>query len=132
MGTELVYLLVCSSIYPKFIFPPTCSNKIEVAYQEAVALKKQEELIREEEAAWLAESEQKAKRGATEKEKKSKKNKVYLFFFFKHLNLQRVWSSTEFEFCIFNGSIMHMERSIMLVTLQLMFVNAVTFNHVEW
>ena len=47
----------------------TCSHKIEVSYQEAVALKRQEELIREEEAAWLAESEQKAKRGATEKEK---------------------------------------------------------------
>ncbi|OWM68142.1 hypothetical protein CDL15_Pgr016342 [Punica granatum] len=48
-------------------------NKIEVAYQEAVALKRQEELIREEEAAWQAESEQKAKRGANAKEKKSKK-----------------------------------------------------------
>ena len=76
MGTEIVYLLVCFCIYPNFFFLRTCSNKIEVAYQEAVALKKQEELIREEEAAWLAESEQKAKRGATEKEKKSKKNKV--------------------------------------------------------
>ena len=54
--------------------PNYCSNKIEVAYQEAVALKRQEELIREEEAAWLAESEQKAKR--TEKEKKSKKKQV--------------------------------------------------------
>lgn len=52
------------------------SNKIEVSYQEAVALKRQEELIREEEAAWLAESEQKAKRGAIEKEKKSKKKQV--------------------------------------------------------
>ncbi|KAJ8438892.1 hypothetical protein Cgig2_007737 [Carnegiea gigantea] len=48
------------------------SNKIEVAYQEAVAFKRQEELIREEEAAWQAESEQKAKRSA-EKDKKSKK-----------------------------------------------------------
>ncbi|XP_059298963.1 TNF receptor-associated factor homolog 1a-like isoform X3 [Lycium ferocissimum] len=47
-------------------------SKIEVAYQEAVALKRQEELIREEEAAWLSETEQKAKR-ASEKEKKSKK-----------------------------------------------------------
>ncbi|KAL0433453.1 UNVERIFIED_CONTAM: TNF receptor-associated factor1a, partial [Sesamum latifolium] len=47
-------------------------SKIEVAYQEAVALKKQEELIREEEAAW-AEIEQKARRGAVDKEKKSKK-----------------------------------------------------------
>ena len=63
--------------------------------------------------------------------KKNKRKTRFNFFFFKHLNLQRVWSSTEFEFCIFNGSIMHMERSIMLMTLQLMFVNAVTFNHVE-
>ncbi|PQM34616.1 MATH domain-containing protein [Prunus yedoensis var. nudiflora] len=39
--------------------------------------KRQEELIREEEAAWQAESEQKAKRGATEKEKKSKKKQVW-------------------------------------------------------
>ena len=52
-----------------------CSNKIEVSYQEAVALKRQEELIREEEAAWLAEREQKAKRG-NEREKKSKKKQV--------------------------------------------------------
>ncbi|KAH6776908.1 hypothetical protein C2S51_008220 [Perilla frutescens var. frutescens] len=48
-------------------------SKIEVAYQEAVSLKKQEELIREEEAAWLAEIEQKARRGGVDKEKKSKK-----------------------------------------------------------
>ncbi|MBA0740638.1 hypothetical protein Gogos_013831 [Gossypium gossypioides] len=51
------------------------SNKIEVAYQEAVALQRQEELIREE-AAWLAESEQKTKRGASEKEKKAKKKQA--------------------------------------------------------
>ncbi|KAG4981704.1 hypothetical protein JHK87_026453 [Glycine soja] len=50
-------------------------NKIEVSYQEAVALKRQEELIREEEAAWLAECEQKAKRG-NEREKKSKKKQA--------------------------------------------------------
>nr|GMC52053.1 MATH domain-containing protein At5g43560-like isoform X1 [Ipomoea batatas]GMD75818.1 MATH domain-containing protein At5g43560-like isoform X1 [Ipomoea batatas] len=48
-------------------------SKIEIAYQEAVALKRQEELIREEEAAWMAETELKTKRGASEKEKKSKK-----------------------------------------------------------
>lgn len=54
-----------------FVLAHIFSNKIEVAYQEAVALKRQEELIREEEAAWLAESELKAKR--SEKEKKSKK-----------------------------------------------------------
>ncbi|KAL6965002.1 hypothetical protein U1Q18_036058 [Sarracenia purpurea var. burkii] len=40
----------------------TSSSKIEVAYQEAVSLKRKEELIREEEAAWLAEIEQKARR----------------------------------------------------------------------
>ncbi|XP_010326744.1 TNF receptor-associated factor homolog 1b-like isoform X2 [Solanum lycopersicum] len=47
-------------------------SKIEVSYQEAVALKRQEELILEEEAAWLAETEQKAKK-ASDKEKKSKR-----------------------------------------------------------
>ncbi|KAK9724399.1 hypothetical protein RND81_05G069700 [Saponaria officinalis] len=56
-----------------FVLAHIFSNKIEVAYQEAVALRRQEELIREEEAAWLAESEQKAKRGVGEKDKKSKK-----------------------------------------------------------
>ncbi|PKI67409.1 hypothetical protein CRG98_012194 [Punica granatum] len=59
-----------------FVLAHIFSNKIEVAYQEAVALKRQEELIREEEAAWQAESEQKAKRGANAKEKKSKKKAV--------------------------------------------------------
>ncbi|XAR49016.1 hypothetical protein NMG60_11032033 [Bertholletia excelsa] len=48
------------------------SRKIEMAYQEAVALRRQEELIREE-AVWLAEKEQKAKRAAAEKEKSKKK-----------------------------------------------------------
>lgn len=62
LGRRTVEIFVLAHIY---------SNKIEVAYQEAVALKRQEELIREEEAAGLAESEQKAKRG--EKDKKSKK-----------------------------------------------------------
>ncbi|KAK4586173.1 hypothetical protein RGQ29_023392 [Quercus rubra] len=47
-----------------FVLAHIFSNEIEVAYQEAVELKKQEEFIREAEAAWLA------KRGATEKEKK--------------------------------------------------------------
>ncbi|CAL5395306.1 unnamed protein product [Camellia sinensis] len=55
-----------------FVLAHIFSSKIEVAYNEAVALKRQEELIREE-AAWLAETEQKAKRGAAEKEKKLKK-----------------------------------------------------------
>ncbi|RRT59609.1 hypothetical protein B296_00009555 [Ensete ventricosum] len=49
------------------------SSRIEVSYQEAVALKRQEELIREEEAAGQAENELKSKRGATEKEKRAKK-----------------------------------------------------------
>lgn len=56
-----------------------CSNIIEVAYQEAVAFKRQEELIREEEAAVLAELELKAKHGAAEKEKRSKKKQVFIF-----------------------------------------------------
>lgn len=59
-----------------FVLAHIFSNRIEVAYQEAVALKRQEELIREEEAAWQAGSEQKAKRGASEKEKKSKKKQA--------------------------------------------------------
>ncbi|XVF62943.1 hypothetical protein PTKIN_Ptkin09bG0049400 [Pterospermum kingtungense] len=66
LGRRTVELFVLAHIF---------SNKIEVAYQEAVALKRQEELIREE-AAWLAETEQKAKRGASEKEKKSKKKQA--------------------------------------------------------
>ncbi|KAF8020997.1 hypothetical protein BT93_G1418 [Corymbia citriodora subsp. variegata] len=59
-----------------FVLAHIFSNKIEVAYQEAVALKRQEELIREEEEAWLAGSEQKARRGANLKEKKSKKKQA--------------------------------------------------------
>ncbi|AED94981.1 TRAF-like superfamily protein [Arabidopsis thaliana] len=59
-----------------FVLAHIFSNKIEVAYQEAIAWKRQEELIREEEEAWLAESEQKGKRGASEKEKKSKKKQA--------------------------------------------------------
>nr|XP_043633796.1 TNF receptor-associated factor homolog 1a-like isoform X2 [Erigeron canadensis] len=51
-------------------------SKVEVAYQEVVSLRRQEELIREEEAAWMTGNEQKAKRGASEKEKKSKKKQV--------------------------------------------------------
>ncbi|WVY96808.1 hypothetical protein V8G54_028959 [Vigna mungo] len=62
-----------------FVLAHIFSNKIEVAYQEAVALKRQEELIREEEAAWQAESDQKAKRGS-EREKKSKKKQFQGIF----------------------------------------------------
>ena len=51
---------------------------IEVAYQEAVALKRQEELIREEEEAGLLEHQMKGKRGggANEKDKRAKKKQV--------------------------------------------------------
>ncbi|KAF2290220.1 hypothetical protein GH714_004138 [Hevea brasiliensis] len=42
-----------------FVLAHIFNHKVEVAYQEAVALKRQEELIREEEAAWLAESKTK-------------------------------------------------------------------------
>ncbi|XP_039040222.1 TNF receptor-associated factor homolog 1b-like isoform X2 [Hibiscus syriacus] len=66
LGHRTVEIFVLSHIF---------SNKIEVAYQEAVALQRQEELIREE-AAWLAESEQKTKRVASEKEKKAKKKQA--------------------------------------------------------
>ncbi|WJX12328.1 hypothetical protein P8452_02842 [Trifolium repens] len=59
-----------------FVLAHIFSNKIEVAYQEAVALKRQEELIREEEASWQAESDQKTKRGINEREKKSKKKQA--------------------------------------------------------
>ncbi|KAF6175039.1 hypothetical protein GIB67_039587 [Kingdonia uniflora] len=64
LGRRTVEIFVLAHIY---------NNKIEVAYQEAVALKRQEELIREEEAAGQAESELKARRGAAEKDKKTKK-----------------------------------------------------------
>ncbi|XP_048130620.1 TNF receptor-associated factor homolog 1a-like isoform X3 [Rhodamnia argentea] len=59
-----------------FVLAHIFSNKIEAAYQEAVALKRQEELIREEEEAWVAGSEQKSRRGANLKEKKSKKKQA--------------------------------------------------------
>lgn len=52
------------------------SSRIEVAYQEAVALKRQEELIREEEAAGQAEIELRSRRLAAEKEKRAKKKQV--------------------------------------------------------
>ncbi|CAM8888448.1 unnamed protein product [Rhodiola kirilowii] len=49
------------------------SQKIEIAFQEAVAARIQEELIREEEEAREAELEKKAKRQAADKEKRLKK-----------------------------------------------------------
>ena len=54
-----------------------CSNRVEVAYLEAIALKRQEELIREEEAAEQAEIKLKARREAAEKEKRNKKKQVF-------------------------------------------------------
>ncbi|XP_023644656.1 TNF receptor-associated factor homolog 1b isoform X2 [Capsella rubella] len=66
LGRRTVEIFVLAHIF----------SKIEVAYQEAIALKRQEELIREEEEAWLAESEQRAKRGTAEREKKSKKKQA--------------------------------------------------------
>ncbi|XP_073222957.1 TNF receptor-associated factor homolog 1b-like [Cicer arietinum] len=59
-----------------FVLAHIFSHKIEVSYQEAVALKRQEELIREEEEACMAETEQKAKRGVSEREKKAKKKQA--------------------------------------------------------
>lgn len=59
------------------IFYVAGSSRIEVSYQEAVALKRQEELIREEEAAGQAENELKSKRIASEKEKRAKKKQVF-------------------------------------------------------
>ncbi|KAL8142782.1 hypothetical protein V2J09_015814 [Rumex salicifolius] len=52
-----------------FVLTHIFSSKIEAAYQEAIALKRQEELIREEKA----ESEQRAKREIAGKEKRLKK-----------------------------------------------------------
>ena len=60
-----------------------CVSGIEIAYQEAVALKRQEELIREEEEAGLLENEMKGKRGSiTEKEKRAKKKQVAFLIWF--------------------------------------------------
>ncbi|KAL0911494.1 hypothetical protein M5K25_019640 [Dendrobium thyrsiflorum] len=64
LGRKTIEIFVVAHIF---------SSRIEVAYQEAVALKRQEELIREEEAAGQAEHELKAKRAAADKEKRKKK-----------------------------------------------------------
>ena len=48
-----------------------------MAYLEAIALERQEELIREEEAAEQAEIKLKARREAAEKEKRNKKKQVF-------------------------------------------------------
>jgi hypothetical protein len=63
----------------------SCVSGIEVAYQEAVALKRQEELIREEEAAGLLENETKGKRngGVNDKDKRAKKKQVTFLRLFR-------------------------------------------------
>lgn len=79
-----------------------CSSRIEVAYQEAVALKRQEELIREEEAAGQAEHELKVKRAAADKEKRAKKKQVVFYirlksFFYFILSTYRLVASICFN-----------------------------------
>uniref|UniRef100_A0A0E0A1E7 MATH domain-containing protein n=1 Tax=Oryza glumipatula TaxID=40148 RepID=A0A0E0A1E7_9ORYZ len=69
LGRKILEIFVLSHIF----------SGIEVAYQEAVALKRQEELIREEEEeAWLLGNEMKGKRGggANEKDKRAKKKQA--------------------------------------------------------
>uniref|UniRef100_A0A0E0DTN9 MATH domain-containing protein n=1 Tax=Oryza meridionalis TaxID=40149 RepID=A0A0E0DTN9_9ORYZ len=69
LGRKILETFVLSHIF----------SGIEVAYQEAVALKRQEELIREEEEeAWLLGNEMKGKRGggANEKDKRAKKKQA--------------------------------------------------------
>ena len=75
MTIRLALIFDLSTLVATLIYSSRCSSKIEVAYQEAVALKRQEELIREE-AAWIAETERKLKRCVADKEKKSKKKQV--------------------------------------------------------
>jgi hypothetical protein len=67
LGRRTVEMFVLAHLY---------TNRVEVAYREAVALKRQEELIREEEAAGQAETELRAKREAAEREKRSRKKQV--------------------------------------------------------
>ncbi|KAF8715853.1 hypothetical protein HU200_026807 [Digitaria exilis] len=68
LGQKILETFVLSHIF----------SGIEVAYQEAVALKRQEELIREEEEAGLLENQMKGKRGggANEKDKRAKKKQA--------------------------------------------------------
>ncbi|KAG6537868.1 hypothetical protein ZIOFF_002971 [Zingiber officinale] len=55
-----------------FVLVQMFSSRIEVSYQEVVALKRQEELIREEEVACQAQ----LKRGSSERERRSKKKQA--------------------------------------------------------
>ncbi|KAK3138322.1 hypothetical protein QOZ80_5AG0367340 [Eleusine coracana subsp. coracana] len=68
LGQKIIETFVLSHIF----------SGIEIAYQEAVAFKRQEELIREEEAAGLLENQMKGKRsgGANEKDKRAKKKQT--------------------------------------------------------
>ncbi|VFQ87569.1 unnamed protein product [Cuscuta campestris] len=67
LGCRTIEIVVMAQIF----------SKIEGEYKEAVALKRQEELIREEEeAAWIAGIKHKSKQGTSEKEKKSKKKQA--------------------------------------------------------
>ncbi|KAL6841510.1 hypothetical protein ACP4OV_028653 [Aristida adscensionis] len=66
LGQKILETFVLSHIF----------SGIEVAYQEAVALKRQEELIREEEEAGLLENQSKVKRGGNEKDKRAKKKQA--------------------------------------------------------
>eukprot|EP00850_Spirogloea_muscicola_P015436 SM000118S25579 [mRNA] locus=s118:80233:87490:+ [translate_table: standard] len=59
-----------------FVLAHLFSNRVEVAYREAVALMRQEELIREEEAAELADRELAERQKLQDKDKKSKRNKA--------------------------------------------------------
>jgi hypothetical protein len=59
------------------------SSRVEIAHQEAVALRRQEELIREEEAAVLAEN------GKRDKRSKKKQVQFSLSAFICFLKLQR-------------------------------------------
>ncbi|CAA7041425.1 unnamed protein product [Microthlaspi erraticum] len=64
LGRRTVEMFVLAHIF----------SKVEVSCQEAIALKRQEELIREEEEASSAKTEQKGKRRGAKRDKKSKKN----------------------------------------------------------
>ena len=73
-----------------------CSNRVEVAYLEAIALKRQEELIREEEAAEQAEIKLKARREAAEKEKRNKKKQVFAPYTWRPL----IWDNFPSHYCL--------------------------------
>lgn len=67
LGRRTVEMFVLSHLF---------SNRVEVAYREAVALKRQEELIREEEEAEKEAAERVERETADKEKKQSKKQKV--------------------------------------------------------